>query len=437
MSAYVMSKRGDVGPRLMWWYCIALLAFWVTVPEIRRLLEWHAGFRAFQFLSILPPLGMVVFALALALAHRPATSRPTLVLTWMWVSSFVYAGVIGSLSGHLLLSLNDLLQFIAPMFAALWLIANAECISRKTYLSSALLVIAAGVSIYGIIQFIALPSWDANWMREVDMVSTGRPEPFAFRVFSVLNSPEPCAAFLAVAMAFNLYRLNYKSVLPLLGLFLCSIALILTLVRSAWIALGVAFCVYLLFSSKPWRAASLSIAYCAIMTAVFFVMSPWLMEQTGQDSVANRFQTFTSLANDSSADARIALTASLLDDAMTYPTGQGLGIFGTGTQLTSLTGSISTVDGGLQERFFEMGFAGFAGYIATLALAFMFTIGRWIEAKRSGNDEDRSILAAVLAVQAALIILDFSIDSHSGLPGVLFWLAVGIALSQPQSRLIR
>ena len=73
---------------------------------------------------------------------------------------------------------------------------------------------------------------------------------------------------------------------------------------------------------------------------------------------------------------------------------------------------------------------GFIGYIATLLLALTFVLARWRQARRSGNHTECAAFAALLAVQMMLIVLDFSIDSHTGLLGVLFWLTVGISLSR-------
>jgi hypothetical protein len=87
------------------------------------------------------------------------------------------------------------------------------------------------------------------------------------------------------------------------------------------------------------------------------------------------------------------------------------------------------MDGGLQARFAEMGVMGFAGYIAALLLALMFTLQRWWEARQSGDDAASDMLAAALAVQTALIAMDLSVDAHVNIIGALFWITVGISLT--------
>jgi putative inorganic carbon (HCO3(-)) transporter len=429
-------NRTDTISRILSVYCLALLAFWVVVPEIRRLIDWRLGaFHASQALALIPLLAMGVFALATAFRGLADASRKLLFLAWIWIGAFTYACAVGLLVGRGGSAAYDFLQFVAPMFVALWLSASAEPRSRIfRRLSAVVLAMAVGVSAYGLVQFAALPPWDVYWMQHVTtvthMASIGKPHPFEVRVFSVLNSPEPCGAFLAVAIALNLYRLSEKHFLPLAGLVLSVITLALTLVRSAWIGLIVAIAIYVIFCSKPARAIS-AVLGCSLLLAGFFTFaSPWLAEQAGQDSFAQRVQTFANLENDTSAEQRTQSTEELISDAVAYPIGEGLGLIGTAAQLTSFTQSINSIDGGLQARLVEMGFAGFLGYVATVLLAFAFVLSRWWEARRCGDHTGKEAMSALLAAQAALIILDFSIDSHVSLSGVLFWLTVGIALAR-------
>ncbi len=418
----------------MWWYCGAVLVLWVVVPELRRLLDWRTGFHQSQLLTIAPLLGMAVFAFAATFRGQIAGSSPLIALSWIWIGSFVYAGAIGVLSGHGPSSLYDFLQFVAPMFIALWL-SSSRSASEHAFrrLAALMFWIAVGVSIYGIIQFIVLPPWDAAWLRQVaivqHMVTNGGAQPFSVRVFSVLNSAGTCASFLAVAIAFNLHRLKEGRIVTLAGMALCMITLLLTLERSAWVSLAVAIAIYSLFSPKALRTLSVGLACLAGLFVLLWAASPWLTVHAGKNNIVERLQTFGHLNQDISINARVASTADLLNDAISYPMGEGLGIIGPATQLTSFTGSINAIDGGLQARFAEMGFVGFSGYIITVLLAFCFGIQRWWDARLSGEHTQSDYLAVLLAVQAMLIVQDFSIDSHLGLLGALFWLSVGISMS--------
>jgi putative inorganic carbon (hco3(-)) transporter len=429
-------ERTETTSRTLSVFCVALLVFWVVVPELRRLLDWRFGFHASQALVLVPLLSMGVFAFATTFRGTLDVSRKMLVLAWIWLGAFGYAFAVGWLVGRGNSAVYDFLQFFAPMFIALWLARGDESPSRAfTRLSTVILVIAVGVSAYGLWQFVALPPWDAYWMQQVvsvmHMASIGKAQPFEVRVFSVLNSPEPCGAFLALAVALNLYRLTEKRILPLAALLSCVIALALTLVRSAWIGLFVAIVVYAIFSARPGRAVTAILACAALVVGFFAFASPWIAEQAGRDIIGQRVQTFANLQNDSSAQQRSATTEELVSAAIAYPIGEGLGMMGTATQLSSLTQATNAIggDGGLQARLVEMGFTGFVGYVAVVLLAFAFVLQRWWEARRSGDHRESEIMSVLLAVQASLIVLDLSVDSHVNLTGALFWLTVGIALS--------
>ncbi len=360
-----------------------------------------------------------------------------ILLGWIWIGSFTYAGVVAFLLGNGSSAFYDFVQFVAPLFAGLWLSSIGQpTVTMFNRFSSLMLVLGTIVAAYGIFQWLAPPPWDVYWLQHVardsGMDSTGLARPFELHVFSVLNSATPCAIFLAIAIALNLPRLKKGSILPALGLFVCVIALSLTLVRSAWIALAVGVVLYCLLSSNPWRTASATLVLSAVVLAFFAGVSPWLDSHAGKNSIVLRFQTFYHLNSDASVNARQGTTSELLSEAAEYPTGEGLGIAGTASQLTSFNERVYSIDGGFQARLVEMGFAGFAGYAATLLLAFSFGWAMWWKARQSGDLGRNDVMGALLAVQAMLIVLDFSLDSHNNLLGALFWVVVGIGCS-PQN----
>jgi putative inorganic carbon (HCO3(-)) transporter len=425
--------------RLWWWYCAAVLALWAVDPEIRRLLEWHGSFHAFRVLAVVPLLATVPFFFS-AFPRGRISSAPMLLLAWTWLGGFAYAAVMGWLFGQHASALYDFLQFTVPISIALWISVSGENVTGAfNRISTILLAIAVPVSLYGIVQYVMLPGWDAVWLQHVQgqygMVTNGAWLPFEVRVFSTLNSPVPCAVFLATAFAFNLHRLKERSLLAHVAMFLCIVTLALTLVRSAWIALAVAAVVYLLLSGRPVRTAAVVAAFAVTVAVFFYYVSPWLAMQAGKDNLALRLQTFFSLQSDSSVNSRTATTEELLRQGIDEPLGQGLGLSGPAAEVSGVTSTADAVDGGFQARFSAMGFTGFGAYVATLLLAFGFTLGKWWKAKGSGDRDQREIMAVLMAVQALLVVMDFSVDSHAGFPGVLCWLAVGIAL-KPQTETV-
>lgn len=426
-----MSHRSAMVSRVLWWYSAVLLCFWVTSPEIRRLLEWRGGFHSFDVVSVIPLLA--TFPLAIWASLRGASlPRSLILLLWIWLGSFFYAGVMGWLLGQGRSAIYDFLQFVAPAFLALWVASEAQMTQTFRRLSTLLLAIGVVVSLYGILQYVALPSWDAAWMQNALRVqglgSTGVWSAYQLRVFSVLNSPAPCGTFLAVVLAINLYRMQESRIIPLAAMCLCVATLALTLVRSAWIALFVAVVAYILCGRRPIRTFSIFVSVMLVVSALFIYVSPWLAAKAGRDVIAQRVQTFWNLQSDSSVNARASSSEELLSEAQEHPTGQGLGVIGGASRLTSFTEAVNSTDGGFQARLVEMGFVGFAGYFGALLLAFGLTLKRCMVARQStGCAAQGDMLAALVAVQVALIAMDLSLDAHVNLVGALFWITVGLA----------
>ena len=430
------APRLDTSSRALWWYAGALLCFWTAVPEIRRLLEWRGEFQSFEVLSAVPLLATFPFAIWM-LTRVPTLSRGLIYLLWIWLGSFFYAGVVGWLLGNGRSDIYDFLQFVTPAFLAAWVCSQSPIARTYRRLSTILLAIAVGVSIYGIVQYVALPAWDAVWMQRAlrmqGLISEGVASPFQVRVFSVLSSSAPCATFLAVALAFNFYRLQENRLLPLAGMSLCVVTLTLTLVRSAWVALLVGVFVYFLCSRRPIRAVAIIVSLILVVCVFFTAISPWLATRTGRDVISQRVQTFWDLQGDTSVNQRTASSAELLAEAIDQPAGQGLGVIGTAARLTSFTQNVNSVDGGLQARLVEMGLMGFIGYVTVILLAVALTVRRWWYARRCGANGESDMLAALIAVQAALIAMDLSLDAHVNLIGALFWITVGLTLTPRQA----
>ena len=103
---------------------------------------------------------------------------------------------------------------------------------------------------YALYQFVAIPPWDAEWMRNVEMTSIGLPEPFAVRVFGTLHAPGVLAMFLLVPIGTLWLSRPTLSRLP--AVCLVSAALLLSQVRAAWIGVMLSGC--LLMLRLPGRA---------------------------------------------------------------------------------------------------------------------------------------------------------------------------------------
>jgi hypothetical protein len=113
-------------------------------------------------------------------------------------AAILYGFVLAVAAGRLFPGTLDLLRWSIPPLLACYLIVKARdweaiCVELRAWATLALPLI----SLYGLYQFVAPPTWDANWMLSSGMESIGQPRPFEIRVFSTLNSPASLAYYLA------------------------------------------------------------------------------------------------------------------------------------------------------------------------------------------------------------------------------------------------
>jgi putative inorganic carbon (HCO3(-)) transporter len=394
------------------------------MPEVRRIVDWSTGFSSISIISVIPLLALiplaVLFIYSGAVTRLP---RALKVSSWLWLGAFGPALVVGIGMGNGSAALYEFLTFALPPSLGSWL-ATQDLRTGDVYerIAGFLLWLSIPICIYGAWQFAAPPPWDADWMRHVNMSSIGQPLPYQLRPFSTLNSPGPFADFLTAAIIFNLPRLRATRPLDLVAFALCIATLVLTMVRSNWIALIVAVLCYL--SLTPMRGRNLMVmaAACGLCAAVVVNASVLLGSDAAGTDIGKRFSTFTDIGRDQSLRDRYQLLLGSLQTGLDQPTGGGLGMLGTAAKLGD-AGQTIVFDNGYLARFIELGYFGFACYLATLAAGVLFAYRRWGELRRAGSPY-ASVAAAGIALQLALAWLDVSSDHHNGLLGIFFWLSL-------------
>ena len=171
---------------------------------------------------------------------------------------------------------------------------------------------------YGLIQYFFIPPWDAAWMRSVDMVTIGKPEPMEVRVFSTLNSPQVLAAFLMVGILLA-YRLRSAWKYPILLAGVASLAL--SSARSAWIGLLAGLALHVFRASPKEKLHSIVATLGCALLVIAALSIPDL-----SDALSNRFSTFTDLKHDESALDRQETYETVIEMLQRSPAGIGLGV---------------------------------------------------------------------------------------------------------------
>jgi hypothetical protein len=290
--------------------------FFLT-PLVRRIVDYETGAR--ETVIIATPFLVLMIPLLLVLGQwRKVVNRECAPFCYA-IASIVYGAFVACAHGQFSSAATGLLMWIAPITFALYLLIKWDRIfATFDGMERAMLGGTLVAGIYGLFQYLAIPAWDAEWMRSVDMVTIGKPEPMEVRVFSTLNSPQILGAFLLVGILLA-YRSPSRWKYLVLPAGIAS--LVLSAARSAWIGL-VAGLIFLAFRASSRDRARIIFATlgCTMLVLVASNVPEF------SDTLSTRFGTFADLKHDESALDRKETYAQVSEMLQHSPTGNGLGV---------------------------------------------------------------------------------------------------------------
>ncbi|GAC1418350.1 MAG: hypothetical protein NVS3B16_15100 [Vulcanimicrobiaceae bacterium] len=420
-----------------WLFVNFIFLLWALTPEIRRLIDWRSSYTAVSIVIALPLVGLLVPAFAYFYTPTLALiQRRVLVPLWLYVGGFVSACGIGLAAGNGLGALYSFFDFVLSALFGVW-VTTLDIPRKVLYekVASFLLNLATPVSLYAFYQFAVLPPWDRSWLMQVNAVSFGAPFPFQFRPFSTLNGPAIFADFLLGVLLLNMPRISKGGAFRILKFAIVVAALVLTRVRAEWIGAIVGLLAYV--AVGPGRVRNFAIVGAlAGLIALFTANTALIFGTTQADAtLQQRFSTFSDIAQDQSYQERQMYLGSVLVTALQQPFGTGLGVVGPGARLEP--GKNGVFDNGFVARLTEMGFFGFACYIAALGFALWLAFGRLRAFNREGDRELASIAAAAIAIQIAFDFVDISGDHHNSVAGMFFWITLGLLFGRRTNEVSR
>ena len=277
------------------WGIAALFALWFLAPFVRRVLGLTTGLVENDPLSLAPFLATGAIA-ALELIRVPVPSRIRVILL-LAAAGFAVGLPMGFVAGPRA-AVYAFVAYLAGLSGAV--LGLSERISiRESTLRRVLLFGLPAIAAYAIAQrALPLPSWDVAWLEGTDFGSIGAGRGDEVRVFGSLNSPGTLAPLLALSLLCYLTITRHRMV-AFAGAVLLTVALSLTLVRSAWVALIVAALAHVVASRG--RSARLVLGVAALTVAATLALAP--VSATARD-VVNRFETIGNLGADTSASDR-------------------------------------------------------------------------------------------------------------------------------------
>ncbi len=403
------------------WGIVAVFAFWFLAPEIRRLFELQTGYLNADPLSLAPFLASVAVAgVELSRSKLPVRARRVLLLA---AAGFAVGLPVGVL--HPSASVYAFVAYLAGVLGAVLGFFEPPSTLRSG-LRRILLFGMVPIALYGIVQHVVqLPIWDQAWLDATGVTSIGTTNTGTVRVFATLNSPGSLAPLLALSILCYLTVKGHRSIATL-GFVMVSVALALTFVRSAWIALAAGGVAHVIASRGTSARAVFGVA--AIAVAASLALSP--VSQTAR-GVVNRFSTIGSPGSDTSATARTATLGETLPSAVSAPLGHGLGSAGEPTKLTADT-SLRAPDNGYLSLLYQVGPVGF---ILVLVAILMMLRALWNGARARSPGQDMRLL--MFAMFVLLLVSLTSGDGFYGGPGVIFWFIGGQALAFEHASMAR
>lgn len=386
---------------------------WMLTPFYRRLSDVHGGYTDAS-LVMLAPIA-VTACCGFAIASNIRRGSPKALWPYIGLMAVVIYGFFsGALQNGLPAATLALLNWVLPILFALHILTLQEEAGEKA--RQIMLAMVWGgliIGVYGLIQYLILPAWDAEWMRGSALESIGAPIPRMVRVFSTLNSPGPYAQFVSASALIAIAtrsRMRWGSIVFSL------VGLLLSLVRAAWGSWAIAL-VMLFF----WSNVRQKIAFAATALAAILVITPAIAFSPLGETINARFATLSNASSDTSYIERVDLYRRFSSTALSSIAGVGLGR--TGVISARLSGqspdavdATNNIDSGVLEIFYTFGLLG-AVFLAMFGAIYVTS---WPD-----RSNPYGVAAMVVAMSCAPLV--FFGNPLTGASGMLLYPFVALA----------
>jgi hypothetical protein len=403
---YVRAPLLYVG--FIWW-------MWFLTPLIRRLADWKTGFTDPSPILLAPYLVTLVTLVTLW-KTLPKTFRQGGFPFVLSLVGVFYGFCVGLIYRSPIQVGIACLDWLTPILFGFHLFVNWQ--NYPQYRQNIQRVFFFGVlvmGVYGIFQFLVAPDWDRYWLIQSGFSSGGKPEPLKMNVWSTMASNRP---FGTVMMAGLLSLLVYKQKggLAIPATVAGYISFLLARKRTTWVSWFIG-----LFILLGTLKANIQMRILTALTGIFLCVLTLVNMEPFSTFIMDRFETFSDLENDPSAEARSQTFDQTINLAMNSYLGEGIG-----------GGSL---DNGILLTLLNLGWLGSLFYVSGIFLL-LFT---FFQGDASRLD---SFLGASRAISIATLVQIPLGNSHLEVQGMILWgfLCLGIASKKYflfQSNLLR
>jgi putative inorganic carbon (hco3(-)) transporter len=402
------------------WGIAALFTLWFIAPGLRRLLGAVTGYVNNDPLSLAPFAATAALA-SLELVRFHAATRIRRIFACAAIG-FAIGLPVGLLAGPAA-AVFGFVAYLGALSGAALGLGEPDSLHGST-LRRVLLVALPAVGVYAILQrILPLPSWDQAWIDATRINTIGTGQGTEVRVFSSLNSPGTLAALLGLSLIAYLTVQRARPIM-VVGVGLVAVALAMTSVRSAWVALIAGGLAHLIASEG--RSARRVLGAAAIIVAATFALSPF--SSTARQT-RERFNSIAHFRGDPSATERRASFRQTLPRAIAAPLGHGLGTAGEPSKLNSFDSSLRAPDNGYLSLLYQVGPIGFLLIMAAIGA---IVRAAWDGARARAPGQDLRVM--LFAMLAYLLVQAAFGDVFYGVSGVILWLIGCQALAYDSRR---
>lgn len=295
---------------------IVLLAF---APFLRRIVDVNAGFDANGIMLVGPLLAIAIPLINLKELFVSNHQFNGVFIPYIIMGAcLIYGWSISAFQGEIVDATIVGAKLFLPVLYAIVIIQNfKECDAILQSFMRAFIIITPIMCIYGIAQYMAPQPWDRYWMLNSPLLtSIGKPEAMQVRVFATMNAPANFGTFVSCGLLF--YGFCQRRLGSLLFIAPILIGLLLSLYRTAWIAVAISMIFCLFFNSTRGRAFQ-------FITLLFFVGAVAILVTPFGPELSDRLMTLTGdPAQDGSGHERLHEYVHLYTDQSRYIFGNGL-----------------------------------------------------------------------------------------------------------------
>ena len=388
---------------------VAVWLVWLLIPLLRRILFQYVPSFGTDPLAVVP---FLVTAAVVSFELSQATlSRRTRRLLLLGVGGYAIGLPLGALASPKTAAFA-LFAYLTAL--GCFVIGYREAEQKRLTLPSVLMIVTPLLALYAFRQYyFPLPKWDLTWLHTAGVTSATSSETGRIRVWSTLNSPATFATVLGVA-AITLVTWRKLTPVRLVSIFAVLGALALTYVRSVWAAILFTGVAILLAT----RGGALKRLGPVIILLV--LLAPVVLGGSTRAAISDRFGTFGSLGQDTSAQARLGTSGGLIPQAFATPLGNGLGSAGEANKLSGSEG-LRYSDNGYLAVLVQTGPVGFLTIISVIIVAIASACRNvW----RRGDPTNVLVFGALTFLAVTMVAGDVLF----GITGMIFWYLCGLAV---------